>query len=38
MSFLFPDLKGLGPVIVRSGRQVEMDSGGIVRQLRTTPP
>jgi predicted dehydrogenase len=33
MSFFFPDPNGLGPVIVRSGRQVEKDSGGFARQL-----
>jgi predicted dehydrogenase len=33
MSFFFPDPNGLGPVIVRSGRQAEKDSGGFVRQL-----
>jgi len=33
MSFFFPDPNGLGPVIIRSGRQVETDSGGFVRQL-----
>ena len=33
MSFFFPDPNGLGPVIVRSGQQVEKDSGGFVRQL-----
>ena len=33
MSFFFPHPNGLGPVIVRSGPQVEKDSGGFVRQL-----
>ena len=33
MSFFFPDPNGLGPVIIRSGKQVETDSGGFARQL-----
>jgi len=33
MSFFFPHPNGLGPVIVRSGPQVEKDGGGFVRQL-----
>jgi predicted dehydrogenase len=33
MSFFFPHPNGLGPVIVRSGRQTEKDSGGFARQL-----
>lgn len=33
MSFFFPDPNGLGPVVVRSGKQEESDSGGFVRQL-----
>jgi predicted dehydrogenase len=33
MSFFGADPNGLGPVIVRSGQQVEKDSGGFVRQL-----
>ena len=33
MSFFFPDPNGLGPIIVRSGKQTEKDSGGFVRQL-----
>jgi len=33
MSFFFPNPNGLGAVVVRSGKQVEKDSGGFVRQL-----
>ena len=33
MSFFFPHPNGLGPVIVRSGKQTEKDSGGFARQL-----
>ncbi len=33
MSFFFPDPNGLGPIIIRSGKQTEKDSGGFVRQL-----
>lgn len=33
MSFFFPHPNGLGPVIVRSGKQTEKDSGGFERQL-----
>jgi predicted dehydrogenase len=33
MSFFFPDPNGLGAVVVRSGKQVEKDSGGFVREL-----
>lgn len=33
MSFFFPDPNGLGPIIVRSGKQTETDSGGFVRRL-----
>jgi predicted dehydrogenase len=33
MSFFFPDPNGLGPVIVRSGKQVEKDGGAFLRQL-----
>jgi len=32
-SFFFPHPNGLGPVIVRSGKQTEKDSGGFTRQL-----
>ena len=33
MSFFFPNPNGVGPVIIRSGKQMETDSGGFVRQL-----
>jgi predicted dehydrogenase len=33
MSFFFPDPNGLGPIIVRGGKQTEKDSDGFVRQL-----
>ncbi len=33
MSFFMADPNGLGPVIVRSGKQMEKDSGGFLRQL-----
>ena len=33
MSFFDPDPNGLGPVIVRSGKQEEKDDAGFVRQL-----
>jgi predicted dehydrogenase len=33
MSFFCPNPNGMGPVVVRSGKQVEKDSGGFVRQL-----
>lgn len=33
MSFFFPDPNGLGAQIVRSGKQVEKDSGGFERSL-----
>lgn len=33
MSFFMPHPNGLGPVIVRSGKQQETDSAGFVRQL-----
>jgi len=33
MSFFFPHPNGLGPVIIRSGKQTEKDSGGFERQL-----
>jgi predicted dehydrogenase len=33
MSFFFPDPNGLGPIIVRSGKQTEKDSDGSARQL-----
>lgn len=33
MSFFFPHPNGLGPVIVRAGKQTEKDSGGFERQL-----
>lgn len=33
MSFFFPHPNGLGAVIVRSGKQLEKDSGGFDRQL-----
>ena len=32
MSFFFPDPNGLGPVIVKSGKLLEKDGGGFVRQ------
>ena len=33
MSFFFPNPNGLGPILVRSGRQTEKDSGGFERAL-----
>ncbi|MCD6338179.1 MAG: gfo/Idh/MocA family oxidoreductase, partial [Verrucomicrobia bacterium] len=33
MSFFFPHPNGLGPVILRSGKQMERDSGGFLRAL-----